>query len=463
MMRYIMNLHDKCALTQQPEKIHFRSEAYFNVVGGIVVKKHRRGKVIRKSSRVMALLIALLMITALIVPMGVRASETADGSASGASETVAEESHDKEEKVSEKEEEKDSSDSDEKKEESAKDASSEEKSSESGKTEQKEKTEDTSSEAEAGNEKSSDADTSDTDKKKEDKSEADSGASDKAESEDKESKDASAAETKKEEEKSGGADTGNPAATSSSDAADSSSSEAAGSSDGTSKKSASDQDARGSDDTAEEAAEVVQTDDQTTITFRSKDVTVIADKKAFNTEVTMRVKKVTDPEQLLKMVTALNGEGGSYTVKAYNVSFYDKNGKEVEPSIPVQVNVNTKVSAPSKSKVVHVKDDDKTEILDADIDKSGASFELDSFSDIGVATEAKTKIPGSSFDVYLGEERSDEYTVDDLPAGPISEKNLPAVEGYVFKNATAGDDTVEEIGTITDAEGKVYVYYTTRD
>ena len=121
------------------------------------------------------------------------------------------------------------------------------------------------------------------------------------------------------------------------------------------------------------------------------------------------------------------------------------------------------MSVPDKTKVVHVKDNDKTEILDADIDRTGASFEIDSFSDIGVATEGKTKIPGNRFEVYLDSERSDDYTVNDLPAGPISEKDLPAVEGYVYKNATAGDDTVEEIGTITDADGNVYVYYTTKD
>lgn len=397
------------------------------------MKKHRRGKVTKKTSRVMALLIALLMITALIVPMGVKASETADGSASGASEAVAEESHEKEEKeeASETEEEKDSSVSDEKKEKSAEDVSTKDTASESGKAGPEEKPSETSSEAETDKVKSSDAAASDSDKKKDDSVEADTDSADKAKTE---------AEEGKEDSSTG----------------------ASGESDGASDKKEADQDAQTGQGSAEETAEVIQTSD-TTITFSSKDVTVVADRAAFDTEVTMKVKKVTDPEQLLKMVTALNGEGGSYTVKAYNVSFYDKDGKEVEPKIPVQVNVNTKVSAPSKSKVVHVKDDDKTEILDADIDRSGASFEIDSFSDIGVATEAKTKIPGSSFDIYLGEERSDEYTVGDLPAGPISEEDLPVVEGYIYKNATAGDDTVEEIGTITDAEGKVYVYYTTKD
>ena len=150
------------------------------------------------------------------------------------------------------------------------------------------------------------------------------------------------------------------------------------------------------------------TADDSKLVFHDKNVTVIADRDAFDGEVRMKVKKVTDPEQLLRMVTACQDEGGSYTVKAYNVTFYDKNGKEVEPSKPVQVIMNTKVSKPGKSKVVHVKDNHKTEILDADISSSGASFELDNFSDIGVATEGKAKIPGSRFDLYLGDELSTE-------------------------------------------------------
>ncbi|MDO5138186.1 MAG: InlB B-repeat-containing protein, partial [Oscillospiraceae bacterium] len=202
--------------------------------------------------------------------------------------------------------------------------------------------------------------------------------------------------------------------------------------------------------------------EETTLVFHDKDVTVIADKDAFDTEVTMKVKKITDPKKLLRMVTALQDEGGSYTVKAYDVTFYNKEGKEVEPKKPVQVNVNTKVSSPSKAKVIHVKSKHRTEIVDdADIDRSGASFELDSFSDIGVATEGKTKIPGSSFDVYLGDELSSEYKVGDLSAGRISAEDLPEVDGYTFENVTVGDDVVEEIGTITDSEGNVYVYYTT--
>ena len=204
------------------------------------------------------------------------------------------------------------------------------------------------------------------------------------------------------------------------------------------------------------------TADDSKLVFHDKNVTVIADRDAFDGEVRMKVKKVTDPEQLLRMVTACQDEGGSYTVKAYNVTFYDKNGKEVEPSKPVQVIMNTKVSKPGKSKVVHVKDNHKTEILDADISSSGASFELDNFSDIGVATEGKAKIPGSRFDLYLGDELSTEYSVGDLSAGRISAEDIPEVEGYTFENVTVGDDVVEEIGTITDGDGHVYVYYTTK-
>ena len=204
------------------------------------------------------------------------------------------------------------------------------------------------------------------------------------------------------------------------------------------------------------------TADDSKLVFHDKNVTVIADRDAFDGEVRMKVKKVTDPEQLLRMVTACQDEGGSYTVKAYNVTFYDKNGKEVEPSKPVQVIMNTKVSKPGKSKVVHVKDNHKTEILDADISSSGASFELDNFSDIGVATEGKAKIPGSRFDLYLGDELSTEYSVGDLSAGRISAEDIPEVEGYTFENVTVGDDVVEELGTITDGDGHVYVYYTTK-
>lgn len=402
------------------------------------MKNNRQSKETRKSSRVLAVMMALMMIIALILPIGAKASETADGSASGVSQAVAEEH-------TEKEEGKDSSDSDAEKEEDKEEA-------EAAKTEEKEQKSDSSADAASeDSSESKDAESKDADSKEEASGSdqtSGKGASDVKVKEDKDKNDGKTSNSdRKDSEKT-------DSSKNEDDKAD-----AAPAKDTSSGKS-------GQAEISEETAEQVtaeQKDDDTTITFRTEEVTVIADKKAFDTEVTMKVKKVTDPEQLLKMVTALQEEGGSYTVKAYNVSFYDKKGKEVEPKIPVLVNVNTKVSAPKKTKVVHVKDDDKTEILDADIDRSGASFELGSFSDIGVATEGKAKIPGSSFDIYLGDELTTEYTVNDLPAGPISEKDLPAVDGYTYENATVGDDQVEELGTITDEDGNVYVYYTTKD
>ena len=413
------------------------------------MNNNRQSNGIKKSSRILASILALLMITALILPMGAKASETADGSASGASQAVAEEH-------TEKEEEQDSSDSDAKKEEEEK--------AEAAETEEKEQKSDSSSDtvsedssdsgSESGIEKDESKEESGDESAQKSKEEA--GGSDQTSG-----KGASDAEEDKDAGKSSNTDQRDSEKTDSGNK--SGKTDAAQEKDAASGKSVeAGTDAGTSEETSEQVTAVVE-NDETTITFQTEEVTVIADKKAFDTEVTMKVKKVTDPAQLLKMVTALQSEGGSYTVKAYNVSFYDENGNEVEPKIPVQVNVNTRVSSPRKTKVVHVKDDDKTEILEADIDRSGASFELGSFSDIGVATEGKAKVPGSSFDLYLGDELTTEYEVDDLPAGPISEKDLPAVEGYRYENATVGDDQVEEIGTITDEDGNVYVYYTTRD
>ena len=412
------------------------------------MNKKRQKKETRQSSRVLAFMMALLMIIALILPVAAKASETADGAASGASQAVAEEH-------TEKEEEKDSSVSDAEKEEEKDKA-------DTADTEEKKEKTDSSAHAVTGD--SSDSkDKAEKDEKEESKDGTVNDSKEKAGGADQVSgKDATGADEDKDAGKAGKSgqkdpDEGDSAKT------ENKGDEAAESKDAVSGKSKdAGKDAGSSENDAEQKTADKETDDNT-ITFRTEEVTVIADKKAFDTEVTMKVKKVTDPEQLLKMVTALQEEGGSYTVKAYNVSFYDKKGNEVEPKIPVQVNVNTKVSSPRKTKVVHVKDDDKTEILEADIDRSGASFELGSFSDIGVATEGKAKIPGSSFDIYLGDELTTEYTVEDLPAGPISEKDLPAVDGYTYENATVGDDQVEELGTITDEDGNVYVYYTTKD
>ncbi len=418
------------------------------------MKNKRQSKEKRKSSRVLAVLMALMMITALILPIGAKASETSDGSASGASQAVAEE-------YTKKEEEKDSSHCDAEKEE-------EKEKTDSAENQEKEQKSDSSADASLEDSADSKTESKDSEAKdsgsKDTESKVESSDSDQTSGKNASNKDASNKETSNVEggkgaEKDSIADQKDSGNTDASKDEEDKTDAASPTKDASSGKS-------GQAETSEETAEQVtaeQKDDDSTITFRTEEVTVIADKKAFDTEVTMKVKKVTDPEQLLKMVIALQEEGGSYTVKAYNVSFYDKKGKEVEPKIPVQVNVNTKVSAPKKTKVVHVKDDDKTEILDADIDRSGASFELGSFSDIGVATEGKAKIPGSSFDIYLGDELTTEYTVNDLPAGPISEKDLPAVDGYTYENATVGDDQVEELGTITDEDGNVYVYYTTKD
>ncbi len=375
---------------------------------------------------------SILMITALIIPIGVKASETADGSASGVSAQAA---------AQEEVEEQDSSASDAEKEEQA----------QAPEEEAVEEQQESDSFQEKESEDSSDSEQS-VEKSREDQSKENAETS-------AENKDEADSSQEQKEDKTSVEEDASPAAKTDSAETD----KAAKDSSDAAKSGEGEKGAEAASDSSAEQSTAANEEKDNTITFRTEEVTVVADKKAFDTDVTMKVKKVTDPAQLLKMVTALQSEGGSYTVKAYNVSFYDENGNEVEPKIPVQVNVNTRVSSPRKTKVVHVKDDDKTEILEADIDRSGASFELGSFSDIGVATEGKAKVPGSSFDLYLGDELTTDYTVDDLPAGPISEDSLPAVEGYSYENATVGDDQVEEIGTITDEEGNVYVYYTTKD
>ena len=360
----------------------------------------------RTTSRMLAFLMSLIMVSALIMPIGAGAADASDGTAYNTSETAAVEEPEAIDAASES------------REESADAAVDEEESGDASADEQEE-----SADAAVDEEESADAAV-----------------------DEEESADVSADER---EESAGTSGEG---------------AEKAEDEDASKGKASQDDKSEGGRSSGSSAAVNVEAEaDDDTIVFRTDEVTVITKKSAFKTEVTMTVEPVTDPVQLLKMVSALKEEGGSYTVKAYTVSFYDKNGKEVEPLVPVQVTVNTDVKTPAKSKVVHVKDDDKTEILEADIDKSGASFELDSFSDIGVATEVKTMVPGSSFELYLDSERTTEYEVGDLPAGPILAEELPEIDGYEYENATVEEALVEEIGTITDAEGNVYVYYTTKD
>ena len=146
-------------------------------------------------------------------------------------------------------------------------------------------------------------------------------------------------------------------------------------------------------------------------------VDVAAPKGAFDAGTKMTVKRITDPETLVKMASALE-DGKTYSITAVDISFSLK-GKEVEPDAPVEVDLKTELGEAADYQVVHLKDDDTVDVVkDVEADKSGASFTLDSFSAVGAAAVEQDIVPAAAFQIYNGSSLAGNPDSDLTPGAP---------------------------------------------
>ena len=89
-------------------------------------------------------------------------------------------------------------------------------------------------------------------------------------------------------------------------------------------------------------------------------------------------------------------------VKAYDITFFDADGSEVQPAIPVKVSIVSDAIAESDNlQVVHMENEKKAEVVDIDVTEEGVEFDAKHFS---VYVVVETVVPRLT--VYFGDQGS---------------------------------------------------------
>ncbi len=141
-----------------------------------------------------------------------------------------------------------------------------------------------------------------------------------------------------------------------------------------------------------------------TVPFKGKaggvEVSVEAPKNAFPEGTTMKVVKADDDDVLAAINDTLEGE--AKTVKAVDITFRNADGKEIQPTDPIQVTLKSKAVAEAESPVVvHVDKNkkgeyvgEKVEEVKTDTDKKEVSFEAEHFSVYAIVDDGETSVGG---------------------------------------------------------------------
>jgi len=217
--------------------------------------------------------------------------------------------------------------------------------------------------------------------------------------------------------------------------------------------------------------EVISGGDETfNITQDGWTVTVHTPEGAFPSGTEMRIERVSDPEVLVKLMSALDSRK-VYDIAAVDISFFYK-GEEIEPAKKVDVTLKSNLLSADQYQIVHLKNDEEAEIIrDASTEYGKAEFTLDSFSPVASAIEqdhvdksAFKAFDGSTNDTYISGQPANDLT----PGAPASV--VPVIPGYVFVNATINDGTTGEVAASNVevtyfgsfiSDGITYVYYRT--
>lgn len=131
-------------------------------------------------------------------------------------------------------------------------------------------------------------------------------------------------------------------------------------------------------------------------------VSVSADALAFPANTTMIVKPVEDAETLSALAAAGNARPGG--VLAVDITFYDPDGNEIEPAIPIRVSLSSKLVETAKEPVVvHMDDGGDTKVVDQ-IDGASAEdevvFSAGSFSVYGIVDSIVTEYVSANGNLY---------------------------------------------------------------
>lgn len=131
-------------------------------------------------------------------------------------------------------------------------------------------------------------------------------------------------------------------------------------------------------------------------------VSVSADALAFPANTTMIVQPVEDAETLSALAAAGNARPGG--VLAVDITFYDPDGNEIEPAIPIRVSLSSKLVETAKEPVVvHMDDGGDAQVVDQ-IDGASADdevvFSAGSFSVYGIVDSIVTEYVSANGNLY---------------------------------------------------------------
>lgn len=375
------------------------------------MNKHRQNKERRRASRVLAFLISILMITALIIPIGVKASETADGSASGVSAQAA---------AQEEVEEQDSSASDaEKEENNSQDTEAEKKANEENNTVQKTD----ESEKESKDDSASDNIPNNIEDKSDDRIQnsdpvdsesAPSDSTDEATATGSKTDETEMQDTSKDVDKSGFQDTTATSETLQSDMAS-------------------------TEEGSPEVSNLEETYSAGQLTFIGPDFKVIAtyeEEAHIPSDVVLSVKEITEKQNSFQKYfeeaeKVVEEKASDKNEKVIDARFFDitimKDGKEIQPAKPLKVRIEfSKEIADNLQddkkdvKTVHFGDDVDlldTVVQDGKNKDNTVSFEAKSFSVYGVLT---TEVVSGDFFSTDGKNFHIDVTLDERDRAPLN-------------------------------------------
>ena len=145
-------------------------------------------------------------------------------------------------------------------------------------------------------------------------------------------------------------------------------------------------------------------------------VVVSAPEGAFPEGTAMKVSAVSQTEVMDAVQQAVDEE--VVRVRAVDITFYDKDGKEIQPKKNVTVSMRASgMDASQDHEVVHIGDDGDASVVGADVSGNSANFQSKDFSiyviaEMGTSEEdTEEEKAVATYEFYIGSEKVSEQTV----------------------------------------------------
>lgn len=188
-------------------------------------------------------------------------------------------------------------------------------------------------------------------------------------------------------------------------------------------------------------------------TFGINHITVKAPAGAFEKGTVMKIEGQDDPEVLKNALKVL--DDNTYRFNAVDISFW-KDGKEVEPRLPVEVTW-TSTDIDAGDKLVHIKDDGTAELMaNAIVKDDKVTFAAKGFSTYITTRIDTIDLNSDPADTAIVFSPSSIERPASMPSGRISETH-PEIDGYTFKGAyIVQGENVDETDPVTYVGAFIY-------